>query len=58
MTPRKSHYAGMTLAEALREMADHHGAERTRHLSQDEVAVLERAAAIVEREAPEMRAFG
>lgn len=42
--PRADYYKGLTLAEALRALADHHGAPRTRHITADETALLYRAA--------------
>lgn len=55
--PLRQQYAGLTMAEAIRQLAEHHGEERTRHLSQDEYDLLQRAADVVERSAPSLPAF-
>lgn len=55
--PRRDDYQGLSLADAVRYLAEHHGEERTRHLSQDEYELLQRAADVIEREAPTLRAF-
>ena len=43
-------YEGLTVPEALLQMVEHHGNERTRHLSQYEVKLLEVAADWMDRE--------
>ena len=55
--PRRDYYGGLTLGEAIRRLADHHGEPRTRHLSEDEVELLERAAAVIDEQAPTLQAF-
>lgn len=55
--PRRAEYEGLTLAEAIRKVADHHFASRTRHLSQDEYELLVRAADVLERSSPGLSAF-
>lgn len=45
---RADYYTGLTLAEALRALADHHGAPRTRHINADKTALLYRAAVRLE----------
>ena len=42
-------YKGLTLPEALLQLVEHHGNPQTRHLSQDEVTLLERAADWMDR---------
>lgn len=42
--PKAHYYEGLTLADALRAFADHHGAPRTRHITADETTLLYRAA--------------
>ena len=42
--PKADYYDGLTMAEALRAFADHHGAPRTRHITADETTLLYRAA--------------
>lgn len=55
--PRRDDYQGLSLADAVRYLAEHHGEERTRHLSQDEYELLQRAADVIDREAPTLQAF-
>ena len=47
--PTESYYAGMSLAESLREFADHHGKKSTRHITQFEMSMLFDAAELLER---------
>ncbi len=42
-------YQGLTLPEALLQFVEVHGKPETRHLSQDEVTLLERAADWMDR---------
>ena len=42
------HYEELSLADALRALADHHYNPRTRHISRDEYDLLQRAASAVE----------
>ena len=42
-------YQGLTLPEALLQLVELHGNPRTRHLSQGEIALLERAADWMDR---------
>ena len=42
--PTRSEYEHLTLGAAVRRLAEHHYAERTRHLSHDEYELLQRAA--------------
>ncbi len=42
--PGTDHYASLTLAEAVKELADVHFDPRTRHISQAEHEILVRAA--------------
>ncbi len=42
--PRYEDYAGPTLAEALRQFAEHHSEPRTRHITSDERKLLHDAA--------------
>jgi hypothetical protein len=55
--PRRTEYEGLTLADAIRKIAEHHSAARTRHLSQDEYELLSRAADVIERASPDLAAF-
>lgn len=55
--PQRDLYCNLSLADAIRYLAEHHGEERTRHLSQDEYELLQRAADVIEREAPSLGAF-
>lgn len=55
--PQRQDYQGLSLADAVRYLAEHHGEERTRHLSRDEYELLQRAADVIERTAPAMQAF-
>ena len=55
--PQRREYEGLTLADAVRRLAEHHGDPRTRHISEDEVALLLRAAEVIGDAAPTMRAF-
>ena len=56
--PTRSEYEHLTLGAAVRRLAEHHYAERTRHLSHDEYELLQRAADMVERTLPVAMAFG
>ena len=47
--PGEEEYAGMTLAEAIRHLAEVHAAPETRHISQAERDLLLKAAAALER---------
>ena len=42
-------YQGLTLPEALLQLVEVHGNPQTRHLSQDEITLLERAAEWMDR---------
>lgn len=55
--PRRPDYEDLTLADAIRQLAEHHYEARTRHLSQDEYILLERAAAAIEHASPAVAAF-
>ena len=55
--PQRRGYEGLTLADAVRRLAEHHGEPRTRHISEDEIALLLRAAEVIDDAAPTMRAF-
>jgi hypothetical protein len=55
--PRRAEYEGLTLAEAVRKIAEHHFASRTRHLSQDEHELLIRAADVIESTTQGLVAF-
>ena len=47
--PTMEHYKGLTLVEALRQLADHHSKPRTRHITQDERKLIHDAADWMER---------
>ena len=55
--PQREFYANLNLADAVRLLREHHGENRTRHLSQDECAILDRAADLLDQHAPAVRAF-
>ena len=55
--PTRKHYAGLALCDAVRKLAEHHGAKRTRHISEAEVELLLRAADVIEAAAPNRNAF-
>ena len=46
--PKESHYEGMTVPQALREMAEHHYQPETRHISEYEYEMLIQVAEAVE----------
>jgi hypothetical protein len=46
--PRGDHYAGLSLPDAVRALADHHHDPQHRHISRDEYDLLMRAAAAVD----------
>lgn len=48
--PNRAIYANLTLAEAIRELADRHHEPRTRHISADEYQLLVRAAEVLDRD--------
>jgi hypothetical protein len=55
--PSKNDYQDLTLAQAVRQLAEHHYDHRTRHLSSDEYQLLLRAADAINREVPLATAF-
>ena len=55
--PSRDHYLGMSVAEALRALAEFHGDPRSRHLAHDEIELLVRATALIEHQSPSTRAF-
>jgi hypothetical protein len=55
--PSRAQYETLTLAEAVRWLAELHYDARTRHLSTDEYELLNRAADIIAAQAPELTAF-
>jgi hypothetical protein len=55
--PKRTDYEGLTLTEAVLALAEHHGAPRTRHISEDEYELLVRAAEVIDDCAPSQRAF-
>ncbi|MEQ8717733.1 MAG: hypothetical protein RIE08_08990 [Acidimicrobiales bacterium] len=55
--PSRTDYAGLSLAEALLGLAERYSEGRTRHISRDEEDLVVRAADVLDREAPELRAF-
>jgi len=55
--PQRKDYEGLTLADAVRRLAEHHGEPRTRHISEDEIALLLRAAEVIDDAAPTKQAF-
>ena len=55
--PSRDHYRGMSVADALRALAEFHGDPRSRHLARDEIELLLRAAALIEGQSPSTRAF-
>ncbi|MBT4188435.1 MAG: hypothetical protein HOE14_14670 [Gemmatimonadales bacterium] len=55
--PQKDRYDHLTLAAALRVLAEHHGSKRTRHITADEQDLLAEAADVLEEIAPYHLAF-
>jgi hypothetical protein len=55
--PRRNEYEKLTLADAVRRLADNHYEDRTRHLSSDEYELLQRAADALTGAVPTMCAF-
>jgi hypothetical protein len=55
--PQRAEYEHLTLAEAVRRLAELHSAGRTRHISQDEHDLLLRAADVIARTNPTLAAF-
>ncbi|MGH8543858.1 MAG: hypothetical protein ACREX3_09570 [Gammaproteobacteria bacterium] len=55
--PNRAVYADLTLAEALRQLAERHHEQRTRHISSDEYQLLLRAAEILDRDHGHLAAF-
>ena len=55
--PSRDHYRDMSVAEALRALAEFHGDPRSRHLARDEIELLLRAAALIEHQSPSTLAF-
>ncbi|HSH59562.1 MAG TPA: hypothetical protein VK988_07960 [Acidimicrobiales bacterium] len=55
--PQRKHYEGMSLAQAVRSLAERHHEQATRHISGDEHALLLRAAEVLEREHSSLGAF-
>lgn len=55
--PRRADYEDQPLGHALRQLAEHHYAQRTRHLSHDEYLLLMRAADVIDRTEPALQAF-
>ena len=47
--PTLEDYRGLTLVEAIRQLAEHHSESRTRHITQDERRLLHDAAGWMER---------
>lgn len=56
--PNRVAYDGLTLADAVRELAERHYEQRTRHISADEHQLLLRAADLLDRDYPRLAAFG
>ncbi|MGI8758396.1 MAG: hypothetical protein ACR2K0_03735 [Acidimicrobiales bacterium] len=54
---RRQTYEGLSLAEAVRVLADGHYEARTRHISADEHQLLLQAADVLDREHASLRAF-
>lgn len=55
--PTRAEYESLTLAEALRWLAELHYDVRTRHLSSDEYELLNRAADVIATQSPKLAAF-
>ena len=47
--PRPEEYEGLSLADALRHLADRHSEKRTRHISRHEYELLQDAATALDR---------
>lgn len=56
--PNRAIYADLSLAEAIRQLAERHHEPRTRHLSVDEYQLLLRAAEVLDRDHASLSAFG
>jgi hypothetical protein len=54
--PKSEEYEGMTLAEKVRHLAEHHQRHRTRHLSRDEYDILMDVATALDRSPAEPQA--
>ncbi len=55
--PNRDAYVGLTLADAVRQVAERHHEPRTRHISADEYQLLVEAAAVLERDHAQLLAF-
>ena len=55
--PDRKTYAGLSLADALRYVAEHHHDQRTRHITEDEYELLLRAADVNEQGHAALQAF-
>ena len=55
--PNRTTYQGLSLAEALRQLAELHHQPRTRHISVDEKDLLLKAADQLDRDHPHLNAF-
>lgn len=55
--PSRASYADLTLAEAIRQLAERHHEQRTRHISADEYQLLLRAAEVLDRDHTHLTAF-
>lgn len=55
--PNRAIYADLTLAEAIRQLAERHHEHRTRHISVDEYQRLLRAAEVLDRDNAYLPAF-
>jgi hypothetical protein len=55
--PSRVQYEQLSLAEAVRWLAELHFDARTRHLSSDEYELLNRAADVIAERAPDVAAF-
>jgi NAD-dependent DNA ligase len=55
--PQRADYENRTLAEAIRQLAEHHHTKQNRHISRDEYDLLIQAADVIERTAPALSAF-
>lgn len=55
--PNRASYVDLTLAEAVRQLAERHYEQRTRHISADEYQMLLRAAEVLDRGHAQLSAF-
>lgn len=55
--PRRQDYQCLSLADAVRHMAEHHAAMKNRHISRDEYELLVRAAEVIDLTSPKLAAY-